>query len=92
VKLPTAFSLKADVSINPLYIVSQSLLYETKTTLSADISITHATNKIWKFPTYLGMKLGYCTIDGTMTWTDDDGAHEVDVHGIGVSWNMCALL
>jgi predicted secreted hydrolase len=92
VKLPSAFSIKADPSLNPLYVISQSLLYGTKTSLSADISISHATNKIWKFPTYLGMKIGYCTLDGTISWTDDDGDHEVPVHGIGVSWNMRALL
>jgi predicted secreted hydrolase len=92
VKLPAAFSLKADTSINPLYVVSQSLLYGTKATLSADISITHATNQIWKFPTYVGMKIGYCVIDGAISWADDEGDHEVSVQGIGVSWNMRALL
>jgi len=92
VRLPAAFSIKADPSVNPLYVISQSLLYGTRTTLSGDLSITHATNKIWKFPTYLGMKIGYCTIDATISWTDDDGDHEVSAQGIGVSWNMRALL
>jgi len=92
VKLPSAFSLKADPSVNPLYVVSQSLLYGTKTSLSGDISITHATNKIWKFPTYMGMKTGYCSFEGMISWTDSDGNHEVSVQGIGVSWNMRALL
>jgi hypothetical protein len=92
VKLPSAFSLTADPSINPLYLISQSLLYETKTTLIGDLEITHATNKIWKFPTYLGMKIGYCTIQGTISWSDNDGDYEVPVYGIGVSWNMRALL
>jgi len=92
VKLPAAFSLKADPSINPLYLVSQSLLYGTKTTLSAEISITHATSQIWKFPSYVGMKIGYCVIDGTISWSDDDGDHEVSIQGLGVSWNMRALL
>ena len=92
VRLPSAFNLKADPSINPLYMISQSLLYGTKTAVNGDISITHGINKIWKFPTYLGMKIGYCTIDGTISWSDDDGNHEVPVSGIGVSWNMRALL
>jgi predicted secreted hydrolase len=92
VKLPTAFSVNADPSLNPLYVISQSLLYGTKTTLNGDLEITHATSKIWKFPTYMGMKIGYCTIDGTISWSDDEGDHEVPVHGIGVSWNMRALL
>jgi predicted secreted hydrolase len=92
VKLPSAFSLKADPSVNPLFMISQSLLYGTKTSLVGDLSITHATNKIWKFPSYVGMKIGYCTFDGIISWTDDDGDHEVSVQGIGVSWNMRALL
>lgn len=92
VKLPSAFSLNADPSLNPLHAISQSLLYGTKTRLTADLSITHATNKIWKFPTYLGMKIGYCTIDGSISWSDDDGDYEVPLQGIGVSWNMRALL
>jgi hypothetical protein len=92
VKLPSAFNIKANPSINPLYLISQSLLYGTRTTLSGDLSITHATTRIWKFPTYLGMKIGYCTIDGSISWTDNDGSHDVRVSGIGVSWNMRALL
>jgi predicted secreted hydrolase len=92
VKLPAAFTIKADPSINPLYVISQSLLYGTKTTLSGDISITNAISNIWKFPAYMGMKIGYCSYDGTISWTDDEGDHEVSVHGIGVSWSMRALL
>lgn len=92
IKLPSLFSIKADPSINPLYVISQSLLYGTKTTLSAELSITHSTTKIWKFPTYLGMKIGYCIIDGSISWTDNDGDHEIPIYGIGVSWNMRALL
>ncbi len=92
VRLPSGFSLQADPSINPLYVVSQSLLYGTKTSLKGDLSITHATNHIWKFPTYIGMKIGYCVYDGSLSWTDDEGDHEVPIHGIGVSWNMRALL
>jgi predicted secreted hydrolase len=92
VKLPTAFSIKADPSINPLYVISQSLLYGSKTTLNGDITLSHAVNKIWKFPTYLGMKIGYCVLEGTISWTDSDGDHQVPVEGIGVSSNMRALL
>jgi hypothetical protein len=38
------------------------------------------------------MKIGYCTIHGIISWSDDDGDYEVPVQGIGVSWNMRALL
>ena len=92
VRLPSGFSLQADPSINPLYVISQSLLYGTKTSLNGDISITHATNHIWKFPAYIGMKIGYCVYTGSLSWTDDDGDYEIPIQGIGVSWNMRALM
>ena len=92
VKLPARFSLEADPSLDPLYLVSQGLLFGTKTTLKGDIDISHATTKIWKFPSYVGMKIGYCSIDGTISWTDTDGDHSVPIHGVGVSWDMRALL
>ena len=88
VKLPAAFSIKADPSVNPLYVISQSLLYGTKTTLSGDMSLTHATNKIWEFSHLYGNENWYCTIDATISWTDTNGDQQVAVHGIGVSWNM----
>lgn len=92
VTMPSAFTIDASPSINPLYLISQSLLYGTQTQLNGDLKVTHACNKIWKFPTYLGMKVGYCTFDGTLSWTDNEGDHEVPVHGVGVSWSMRALL
>jgi predicted secreted hydrolase len=92
IKMPSAFTLDASPSINPLYVISQSLLYGSQIQLSGDLSVTHSCNKIWKFPTYLGMKVGYCTYDGSLSWTDDEGDHEVPVHGVGVSWSMRALL
>ena len=92
VKLPTEFNLKADPSINPVFAISQSLLYGTKTIVTADLSLKSSTNTIWKFPTYLGMKIGYCTIEGSITWINDNTDYDVALHGIGVSWNMRALL
>jgi len=92
VKMPSAFSVEAYPSTNMSYLISQSLLYGSELSLSSDITITHSTNKIWKFPTYLGMKVGYCVITGTLSWTDEDGTHEMPINGVGVSWSMRALL
>jgi len=92
VKMPSAFSLEAYPSVNTSYVISQSLLYVSEMSLTSDIEVTHSTNKIWRFPTYLGMKVGYCTISGTLSWTDENGSHEVPIHGVGVSWSMRALL
>lgn len=92
VKMPSGFSLEAYPNINMSYLISQSMLYGSELSLSSDIEVTHSTNKIWKFPTYFGMKVGYCTITGTISWTDEDGTHEVPIYGVGVSWSMRALL
>jgi predicted secreted hydrolase len=92
VKMPSAFTVEAFPSVNMSYLISQSLLYGSDLNLDSSMMVTHSTNKIWKFPTYLGMKVGYCEISGMLSWTDDDGIHEIPIQGIGVSWSMRALL
>jgi hypothetical protein len=92
VKMPTDFNIIAKPSLNPLYIVSQALLYGTNTELDVDIEVKNVCDKVWKFPTYMGMKVGSCEIEGTLSWNDDDGDHNIPINGIGVSWSMRALL
>jgi hypothetical protein len=92
VKMPTDFNIVAKPSLNPLYIVSQALLYGTNTELDIDIGIKNSCNEVWKFPTYLGMKMGFSEIDGTLTWSDDDGDQNIPIEGRGVTWSMRALL
>ncbi len=92
VNMPSAFTVEAYPSVNMSYLISQSLLYGSELGVSSEITVTHSIHKIWKFPTYLGMKVGYCVISGTLSWTDEDGSHETPINGIGVSWSMRALL
>ena len=92
VRMPSEFRVTGRPSIKPEYLVSQSLLYGTNTLLDAEIEFEDANNKVWKFPTYLGMKTGYCSIQGTVSWSDDDGDHKIDVSGSGVVWSARALL
>jgi predicted secreted hydrolase len=91
VKMPIDFDVIAQPSINPIYLVSQSLLYGTNTELDIDIKVRNDYDKIWKFPTYLGMKISQCEVEGTLSWSND-GDHEMPIHGIGTSWSMRALL
>lgn len=70
----------------------QPLLSTYDIALNIDISIENTCEKIWKFPTYVGMNVGSCTVSGTVTWTDDDGEHEVELNGIGTVWSMRAFL
>jgi predicted secreted hydrolase len=92
VRMPADFSISATPSLNPVYIISQSLLYGTNTVLDVDIEVENSYNKVWKFPTYMGMKVGACEIEGMLSWSDEDGEHQIPINGIGVSWSMRALL
>ena len=92
VEMPSAFNLYARSSINPLYAISQSLLYGTNIKLDVDIELENEYNKVWKFPTYVGMKLSQSHVNGTISWSDNDGDHELPVNGLGITWSMRALL
>ena len=92
VKMPSDFALDASPSLNPLYIISQSFLYGTNMKLDVDMNVENVCDKVWKFPTYVGMKVGMCSINGTFSWSDDDGEHIIPLNGLGVSWSMRALL
>ena len=92
VKMPAEFDIQARPSIKPEYIVSQSFLYGTNTELDINIDVVSAYNKIWKFPTYVAMKVGMCSVDGTLSWSDDEGDHNIPLNGIGITWSMRALL
>ncbi|OYT57278.1 hypothetical protein B6U70_02550 [Euryarchaeota archaeon ex4484_162] len=92
VKMPSEFDLYAKPSLHPIYIISQSLLFGTNIKVDAIIEIDNAYNKVWRFPTFVGMKVGRCLINGSISWSDDDGDHEIPLEGFGVSWSMRALL
>jgi predicted secreted hydrolase len=42
----------------------------------------------WMLPTYVVMKIGRITVNGKVSWSDEDGIHSVDINGIGTIWNM----
>lgn len=92
VKMPASFTLNAKPSLKPIYVLSQSLLYGSNIKLDANIEIKNSFNKVWKFPTYVGMKVGACDIEGTLSWSDAEGEHQLEINGIGVNWSMRALL
>ncbi|MEM0492717.1 MAG: hypothetical protein QXS02_01975 [Candidatus Thermoplasmatota archaeon] len=91
VNMPTGFSIKSRPSLNPLYAISQSLLLGTGVILTLDISINTSYNKVWRFPTYLGMKTGICNAVGSISWNNDE-SYNINIKGVGVSWSTRALL
>ena len=82
--------LKIQISGQPG--VSQPILGTYDISLSVDLTVENTYEKIWKFPTYVGMNVGRTIVSGSLTWTDDDGEHIVDLQGIGSIWSMRAFL
>lgn len=86
VKMPSEFSLEGKPSL------LQPILKTYKIKLEINIENDNTYERIWKFPTYLGMKVGMSSISGKITWSDGDGDYEVDLNGVATSWSMRALL
>jgi hypothetical protein len=80
--MPSEILIKA----NPSF--SQILLKTYDIDFNIDIMAENTYDKTWKFPTYVGMKIGLNTIIGKIKWSDDVGNHEVELDGIGTIWNM----
>jgi len=68
--------------------ISQILLKTYNIYLDLEIDAENTVDKIWKFPTYVGMKVGMQSCKGKIKWSDDEGSHEVDLLGTGSIWNM----
>jgi hypothetical protein len=81
-----------EIDINAKAGLSQPLLSTYNIEFNIKIKSENSYEKIWKFPTYVGMSVGRSTITGTIAWTDNEGNHELDLSGIGTQWSMRALL
>jgi predicted secreted hydrolase len=60
----------------------------TNTKLTLNINSGAALDKQWKRFAHVGMKIGRADINGRISWTDNDGNHEIQLNGIGTIWNM----
>jgi hypothetical protein len=86
VKIPSEININAKPSLLQLPIKKSNIQ------LNIDIKADNTCDKVWKFPTYVGMKVGRSTVSGKITWTDDGSNYEVDLNGLGTVWSMSALL
>ena len=85
-------TIPSEISITAKPSLLQIPLKASKIQLNIDIKADNTYEKVWKFPTYVGMKVGRSTISGKITWTYDDEKYEVDLNGLGTVWSMSALL
>ncbi len=81
-KMPNELDIDARPSSSQLLLKTYDIKLELK------IKAQNTYEKTWKFPTYVGMKIGLSEISGKIKWSDDDGNHEVDLNGFGSVWNM----
>jgi len=82
-KMPTEINVTAEPKT-----LSQFLLKTYDISLNMNILSENTYDKTWKFPTYVGMKIGRNLVTGKLSWTDEDGSHNVDINGVGTIWNM----
>ena len=82
IKMPTHIHITAKPSI------AQPLLRTYNIRLELDIMAENTYDKIWKLPTFVGMKIGRSTITGKITWNNEEGEQEIELNGIGTNWNM----
>ena len=80
--LPTSTRVTAQPSS------AQILLRSYNIELDVDITADNTIDRIWKRLANVGMRIGRVTISGKISWSDDDGKHDLDLNGIGTIWNM----
>jgi predicted secreted hydrolase len=81
-KMPSEFVISAKPS------TTQVLLKSYNIKIDINIIAQNTYVKTWKFPTYVGMKIGMNSVTGSIKWNDDEGTHEIELDGIGTIWNM----
>ncbi|HID26061.1 MAG TPA: hypothetical protein EYP23_06355 [Thermoplasmata archaeon] len=83
-KFPTSFTVSAKRTHN-------ILMQRIDLKLSLDISTDNTYQQVWKFPTYVGIKIGTCKVEGTVSWTDGEKDYNLDLNGSGITWTTRAL-
>ena len=83
-KFPARFSLSAKKTHN-------ILLERIDLKLNLEIETTSTFQKVWKFPTYVGFKMGGCKATGTISWLEDGEEKSLDLSGVGTIWTTRLL-
>jgi len=76
------------IAINAKPSISQGILRTYYLKLNFDIEVGETYDKKFGSLKSSGMSIGQCNINGKVTWSDNDGNHEVDLNGIGSIWTM----
>ncbi len=86
-KLFALLNVPTKMKITATSSASQIILDPYNVVLDLNIEAAKTYWHVWKFPSYVGMKIGRCSVSGSISWTDNED-HTVDLKGIGTIWNM----
>ncbi|RKX44422.1 MAG: hypothetical protein DRP38_09420 [Thermotogae bacterium] len=75
-RFPARYTLSAKKTHN-------ILLERIDLRVNLDIKTTSTYQKVWKFPTYVGFKVGKCIVNGSISWLDGEQEISVDLDGEG---------
>lgn len=87
-KIFTLGYIPTETQINAQASSTQLIVRDANIKISLNIKEDNAFDHIWKGLIRVGMKIGRANIDGTITWHDNYGDHNVNLEGIGTIWNM----
>ncbi len=84
IKTPTEIKIKAEPNV-----FTQALLNTYKIQLDIDIKAESLfEQKYTGLLNAVSMNIGSCSVEGQITWSDEDGDHDVDLNGVGSFWTM----
>jgi len=81
-KMPNSIKINAEPSLTQILLKTYNIKFDI------EINDGNMYDKTWKFPAYVGMKIGMSSVFGKIKWSDDDGNHEIDLEGSGSTWYM----
>ncbi len=78
----------SEISLNAKPGASQPLLKTYDIVLNLNIKFDNSFEKKLGLLGPVGMNIGRSTVSGKITWSDEDGDHDIDLKGIGSMWTM----
>jgi predicted secreted hydrolase len=81
-------NIPVDTQISATSSTTQILMKTFKIHLDLNIKAENTLDHKWQRLAYVGMKIGRSIVSGTITWTDNNGDHNVELNGITTIWNM----
>ena len=87
-KVSLLLNRPTQIKINAKPGIAQPLLTTYNIILNLNLKFDDTIEKKFGVLDPVFMNIGRSTADGKITWTDDDGYHEVNLNGIGSTWTM----